>query len=35
MYCKEHPIKKVKYLCKVDQKLFCSKCLFQHFDHAD
>ena len=29
-YCSTHPTKKIKFFCKNDQELFCSKCILKH-----
>lgn len=29
-YCTTHPSKKIKFFCKNDQELFCSKCILKH-----
>ena len=29
-YCDIHPSKKVKFYCKNDRSMFCSKCILKH-----
>ena len=29
-YCEVHPQKKVKFYCKNDRQMFCSKCVLKH-----
>ena len=29
-YCDTHKNKKVKFFCKSDQEMFCSKCVLKH-----
>jgi hypothetical protein len=29
-YCEIHPQKKVKFYCKNDRSMFCSKCILKH-----
>ena len=29
-YCATHPTKKIKFYCKNDSELFCSKCILKH-----
>jgi hypothetical protein len=29
-YCDIHPSKKVKFYCKIDKSMFCSKCILKH-----
>ena len=29
-YCEMHPSKKVKFYCKNDKQMFCSKCVLKH-----
>jgi hypothetical protein len=29
-YCDVHKNKKVKFFCKSDQEMFCSKCVLKH-----
>jgi len=29
-YCEIHPQKKVKFYCKNDKSMFCSKCILKH-----
>lgn len=29
-YCQTHTSKKIKFYCKNDQELFCSKCILKH-----
>ena len=29
-YCEIHPSKKVKFYCKNDRSMFCSKCILKH-----
>ena len=29
-YCSIHPQKKVKFYCKNDKQMFCSKCILKH-----
>jgi hypothetical protein len=29
-YCDVHPSKKVKFFCKQDRVMFCSKCILKH-----
>ena len=29
-YCTTHPTKKIKFFCRNDQELFCSKCILKH-----
>jgi len=30
--CPIHPRKKIKFYCKTDEEMFCSKCLLKHTD---
>lgn len=32
-YCKNHPEKKIKYLCDTDNTAFCSLCFVNHKNH--
>ena len=29
-FCAQHPSKKVKFYCKNDRQMFCSKCVLKH-----
>jgi len=29
-FCEIHPQKKVKFYCKNDRSMFCSKCILKH-----